>query len=334
MLMTNEKLKIIKTEEKETVRTSSSLTSRRNENEALFERRWLLNPSEFDPEKDCMGRERITRTWDLLIQTTHLKEKKIVDIGEGTGVFARKLHDAGASVLIIDIASNAIRYLKEKGLDQLGIMLSQDSLPKTKLADDAYDVVVCLDVIADLRPEDFRLAIAELCRIVKSSGFLICSTPLDIHAEDALPRFVELVTSEFKVHEWRLTYHALYLRLLDILKTPEFYYKSWKEKGYRDQELKKRRLLSKWWFQLNSSFLFAHFWKGMSILMSPLKHLLLQNRSLLLILEKTCNFLYGDNGVSHVIFIGQRRPLFESMPPRAERNLPDRPPFKKERMWE
>ena len=158
---------------------------------------------------------------------------------EGREIF-KKLHQAGAQVLYVEAAANAIKYVELRGLSKLGISVKQAALPKTQLPDDAYDLVICLDVIADLPPEDFRLAVAELSRIVKSSGYVLCSTPIDIDSEDALERFSGLISTEFKIHEWKLSYHSLYLRLLDFLKAPKRFYKGWKEKDYLAKQLKSR----------------------------------------------------------------------------------------------
>ena len=154
---------------------------------------------------------------------------------------------------------------------------SQQCLPHTTLQEEHYDLVISTDAIAYLQQDDFRLYFSELARLVKPQGSLICSTPIDIHSEDALERFIHLAETEFEIEKWVFSYHAYFIRLT--------------------------RLLA-----------------------SPLSRFVRQSRWLLLLLEKVCRLFSAENGISHVILLGRRRPLYTP---------PEPPAFKqKRRVWE
>ena len=145
-----------------------SLAARMRKLQAKFERLWLINPEHFNPLSNCMERERLERTWQLLIKHMNVVHKHIVDIGCGAGVFSRRLRDGGAQVEAVDIAENALKNFKEIGADH--IQLKQDAMPMTSLPDHAYDGIICTDLIAELPREDYRLFFAELSRLIKPTA--------------------------------------------------------------------------------------------------------------------------------------------------------------------
>lgn len=284
-----------------------SRRARRDEAQAQYERAWLQNSTQFDPGRNCMERERLERTWHLITAYIDVSGKRIVDLGCGNGLLARRLRDAGAVVQAVDIASNALNELKKH--DWHDIDPIQDALPETTLPDSAYDIVVSTDVIAEIPRNDHRLYVAELARLVNPKGYVVCSTPIDIRTEDALNHLAELMHTEFNTVKWVYSYHALYIRLKEFFQIPGLFAKAYEDKNVRQQELQKRKGFNRWWFKMNSTLVPALFWVPLSYLTNPLVKLMRQNRTLLIQLEKICRFFSDINGVSHAIFIGQRRPL-------------------------
>ncbi len=113
--------------------------SRKNELEAKFERLWLLDPEQFNPLRNCMQRERLDRTWNLLTQSVQLQDKIIVDLGCGSGVFSRRMRDGGGVIEAVDIAENALKHFAND--DRHHIEIKRDAMPETKLPDENYDIV-------------------------------------------------------------------------------------------------------------------------------------------------------------------------------------------------
>lgn len=193
------KLKIISTSESSL--PLSLKEKNKIEKEALYERLWLQNPSQFDPRRDASSRVELDRVKNLIPLN---KKGKAIDLGCGFGLLSSYLVDQGFKVDALDISQNALRQIKDER-----IHLIKAALPYTKLEDEEYDLVVAADVIAEIVKEERRMAISEMERVLKGDGKLIISTPIDIDAEDALIRFLSLVETEFDIEELKFSYHRL-----------------------------------------------------------------------------------------------------------------------------
>lgn len=302
--------------------------ARRMETQAYFDRKWLLEPEKMDPLRNCMERERLQRTLTLLKEKSAIEGKKAVDLGCGGGVFARMMRDDGATVDVVDISANALKVVNSQ--DHTRIQSFQDYVPSTTLKDDAYDIVICTELIADLKPDEYRLLISELVRLVKSDGWIIGSTSLDINSVDALQRFAELVESEISIEKWRLSYHRCYIRLCNFFEAPQHFVKASRQHAYKMQQLNERRSMSRWWFRMNSATLPAAFWYLISFVTEPLVNWIKQSNWVLFNFEKMCRLLWADDGITQAIFIGKRRPLFTPLP---EREIPREMKHKRQ-VWE
>lgn len=181
----------------------STRQKNRVEAEAKFEREWLNNPEQFNPNRNVKEQLRIERTLSLVKPPSG----KACDLGLGFGTISDALVEKGYEVDAIDVASNALKHYKGKA------RASQDYVPYTKLDDNAYSLVVAADLIAHLPETEHRLLISELSRLIKSDGTLIISTPIDIDSEDAAARFLSLVHTEFDIEEILPSHHALWIRL-------------------------------------------------------------------------------------------------------------------------
>lgn len=300
----------------------------RQEVQAQFEKLWHRDPKRFDPLKDCMGRERIARTLAVIDCVCPVSAKKAVDLGCGSGVLSRKLRDVGAQVTAVDIAKNALENFHRE--DDENITVIHDCVPHTKLDDGSFDVVICTDVLGYLKPREHRLFISELTRLVKDDGYIVCSTPIDVHSEDALERLSALAETELTISKWKLSYHRYYIWWLDFFKAPMRFARAGKENDYREKALSQRFYLGKWWFKINSSPVIGDVWSYLQHLSKPVYHWLQQNPTVMRFCEKMCRFVCNESGISHVIFVAQRRPLMETPPVEA-------PPIemkKKKSVWE
>lgn len=210
--MDQNRLHVAYTEHKQSnSRPLSVKTSRKEEIQATMERLWHQSPQQFDPQRDCMELQRIQNTIDAIKSLFPLSGKCVVDLGCGDGTISRLLRDGGAHVDAVDASTLALKKLKET--DFHDITSIHDCLPSTSLKDKSYDLVVCTEVIAYLKPEEYRLLMAELARLVKNDGYVVCSTSLDINTEDPLDRFAALGETEFTFEKWVFNYHRLLIRL-------------------------------------------------------------------------------------------------------------------------
>jgi 2-polyprenyl-3-methyl-5-hydroxy-6-metoxy-1,4-benzoquinol methylase len=319
------RLNIVAVEEKRLVQPNDRL-ARRQEAEARFDRLWLIAPEQMDPMRHVMEKERIARTLALIDQQGSLKGKKGVDLGCGKGVLALQLRDKGVEIDAVDISSNALKPLHN--LSQIHPI--QDYVPTTRLKDDAYDIVLCTELIGYLPRDEHRLLISEIARLVKADGIVVCSSSLDIDSFDAVQQFTDLMETELKIESWRFSYHLCWIRLKDLFSAPAHYVKARRDPEYRQKALQKRRGISRHWFSFNSRPLPALVWSLLQLFANPIVKLLKTNHLILLKLEKFCRFFWSDAGISHAILLGRRRPLF--VPPPAK-ELPRETKHKKQ-LWE
>jgi 2-polyprenyl-3-methyl-5-hydroxy-6-metoxy-1,4-benzoquinol methylase len=292
--------------------TLSSKNTRRQEFQARFDRMWLLDPKQFDPTRNSRERERVERTLNLILRHINLEGKKVADLGCGSGYISRRIASYKADVEAVDISGNALKLLQTE--DTAHIHASQDFVPSTTLQDDHYDLVISTELIAYLPEELYRLYFSELSRLVKSDGWIVCSTSIDIGTEEGENRFITLAETEIIVHECLYSYHRFAILLTDFFKAPSHFIKAAKEGEYRKKELESRSGISHWWFSINSSPVGKIFWKPVKLLFYPFERLFTQNRKILLGLEKLCRLVCGRTGISHVMVIGKRKPLFDPFP--------------------
>lgn len=287
--------------------------ARRQEMQAIMERQWLENPGQFDPERDAVQRKRLNNTIEAIKKQLNLTEKRVADLGCGPGNISRLLRDEGATIDALDIAKQALERLKSGDMQRINVF--QDCLPYTRLDDNAYDLIVCTEVIGYLNPKEYRMLFAELSRLVNKHGFVACSTSLDLNSDNALERFAALAETEFEIDQWILQYDLLWIKLCRFFEAPQVYLKGSKNRLEREKELNKRKSFDKWWYKFQTTPLFRGIWAGINLIASPIASYCRQNERMMIFLEKLTKFIWSESGISHALFIGKRRPMTFPLPP-------------------
>lgn len=100
------------------------------------------------------------------------KKIKILDAGCGCGLLMKKLKKYGG-VWGIDLSSEAIKYCRQRGLNNL----KQESILKTSFNNNFFDVIVCIDVLYHKQVKNDNQALLEFYRILKPGGILILKLP-------------------------------------------------------------------------------------------------------------------------------------------------------------
>jgi ubiquinone/menaquinone biosynthesis C-methylase UbiE len=229
-----------------------------------------------------------------------LKEKKGVDLGCGSGVITRKLRDLGTSSLdAVDVASQALNKLQEHDMSRIKAI--QDCLPATRLNDSDYDIVVCTEVIGYLEAQEYRLLFAELSRLVKNNGIVICSTALDPTTEHPLDIFSQLAESEFEPLKWVLSFHGSMITLCRFFEAPASWLRRSGDPHAKQKRLESKKGLSLYWNTVLLSFPMRAFWWLLNIPMAPIGKWLRQSNGVRDLLESISRFFLGSEGASHVI---------------------------------
>lgn len=132
----------------------------------------------------------------LLPNLGHIKDKKILDVGAGTGRLALRLAEKGAAVTAIDVSEKMLKILEEKVKKHFSVILAQARIPllkenhkipdrvgndnviKTIVADaenlpfpdNSFDIVVAAFLIVHLKNPKYFFS--EAYRVLKSGGIL------------------------------------------------------------------------------------------------------------------------------------------------------------------
>ncbi len=282
--------------------------SRREEAMAHYEQLWKHNPEMFNPERNARERERIERSWNFLHQHIVLKDLMAVDLGSGKGLFSRRIASQGGRIEAVDISSVALNNLSDTT-----IPCHQDYLPSSRLADDTYDLVIALDLLAELPPSEHRLFFSELHRIAKKKGWLLFSTPIDFTTEHPLEKLLDLVQTDWEMVDSKYSYNSIFLNFCDFLGAPKRWVRGWKETDFYREEKEKRRGLARWWWELNSHLPLAGFWWCIAHIFSPFLNWIKQSRKTLLFLEKITKNFFHLRGISHIILLAKPRTILPSI---------------------
>lgn len=110
------------------------------------------------------------------------KGMHILDVGTGRGELAVKCAEAGVHVKAIDYSQAAIEIaresLKRVGKEVAkGVVFERMNAKKISYSDKSFDVVFMIDVVEHLYPEELRLALLEIKRVLKPGGRMIIHTP-------------------------------------------------------------------------------------------------------------------------------------------------------------
>ena len=120
-----------------------------------------------------------------------LEGERYVDIGCGSGLW----NQVDGEFWALDVVPK-----------ELGVKFVQECFPYTSLPDDYFDVVYCIDLIAELPENLYRLALSELARIMKREGKLVVSSEMDTKTNEACRYFRSLVRTEFVIEKEEASY--------------------------------------------------------------------------------------------------------------------------------
>jgi SAM-dependent methyltransferase len=115
--------------------------------------------------------EHISR---YLFAKQFIKEKKVLDLGCGTGYGSNVMAKVARKVVGVDISKEAIIYANEH-FNTRKVSFHSEDCARLGLADKSFDVVVSFEVIEHIK--DYTALIKEAKRVLTNNGIFILSTP-------------------------------------------------------------------------------------------------------------------------------------------------------------
>lgn len=116
----------------------------------------------------------IHHQFNYKISIPYIKNKKILDVGCWTGQFIKLALNDTKKVTGIEPSSDAVKYAK-KNLKQATFL--QGSALSLPFPNKTFDTITLLEVIEHVPTDTEIIALKEINRTLKKSGYLILSTP-------------------------------------------------------------------------------------------------------------------------------------------------------------
>lgn len=102
-----------------------------------------------------------------------VRNKKILDIGCGTGRWCRILAEKGAIVTGIDISEEAINLAKAE-TDNKAVNFIKSSILQLELPSNSFDIITCVTVLQHIiDPAEFEKSIENIVRLLKKDGKIL-----------------------------------------------------------------------------------------------------------------------------------------------------------------
>jgi len=112
----------------------------------------------------------------MLFAREFIANKRVLEIGCGTGYGANYLSELASRVVAVDTSKECISYFQDKyGKDNLFFLLA-DAL-NLPFKDDSFDIVVSFQVIEHIKPKEVLNYLREIKRVLKTGGIFLVSTP-------------------------------------------------------------------------------------------------------------------------------------------------------------
>jgi 2-polyprenyl-6-hydroxyphenyl methylase/3-demethylubiquinone-9 3-methyltransferase len=113
---------------------------------------------------------------DFISQVSHLRDRRVLDVGCGAGLLAESLARLGAQVTGIDLALDLLEMARSHA-SQKGLLVAYRRLSAEQLAEQqpgSYDVVTCMEVLEHI-PQPASV-VAACARLLKPGGDAYFST--------------------------------------------------------------------------------------------------------------------------------------------------------------
>lgn len=117
------------------------------------------------------GKQFLVREQLRPLLTAFDRNRRILDIGSGTGIILKILEGFGQAVGV-EMSREAIQFLKRRSLRQVVCSDAEQTLP---FKDNSFSMVTCLDVLEHLDRD--KALLEEMLRVCQEGGHLLVTVP-------------------------------------------------------------------------------------------------------------------------------------------------------------
>lgn len=169
------------------------------------------------------SKELTERTLPFVL-TIPVERKIVLEIGCGSGQYLQLIQESATLSLGFDYSKDALRICREKGLTNV-FLATAGRIPIRKTI---FDVIMLIDVVEHLYPDQFKNCAEDVSRILKPKGIVAIKTPY----ADIIPDFVRKLYNQilkFPPHQ-RGEGHVNEMTVDQVIRP-------FKKKGFRVQQL-------------------------------------------------------------------------------------------------
>jgi len=112
----------------------------------------------------------------MLFARRFIANKRVLEIGCGTGYGANELSNYVSSFVAIDTSRESIHHCRDK-YNKNKLFFVQGSGIELPFRDESFDAVLSFQVIEHIEPKMVLNYLAEIKRVLKKGGIFLCSTP-------------------------------------------------------------------------------------------------------------------------------------------------------------
>ncbi len=126
----------------------------------------------FDQYMDAYDvQRRLVLVFEDLLRSHSLRDKSVLEVGCGTGIFSGRVRDAGGRLTVLDIGPNLVTTVS-RAMDCEGV---QGDVCRLPFSDGAFEAVISSECIEHTpAPEQ---ALRELCRVCRAGGVICVTSP-------------------------------------------------------------------------------------------------------------------------------------------------------------
>ena len=135
------------------------------------------------------GKIRWKRRVDTFKDYIGNKNKKILEIGCGTGLFTSEIANTNNQIIAIDISKDVLDIARKK-VTKKNVISKIDKTYKSSFKDKSYDFIVGSSVLHHL---DEDLALQEFFRVLKDGGKIIFTEPNMLNPQIALQKNIAFI---------------------------------------------------------------------------------------------------------------------------------------------